>query len=112
VVLAFSTACGESAPERPANVLLVSLDTLRADRVGAYGYEKQTTPSLDALAARGVVFERAYSPSPSTLLAHTSLLTGLQPDVHGVLAMRDVLSEKIATLTQLLRAAGYRTGAF
>jgi len=112
VVLAWSTACGESPPERPPNVLLVSFDTLRADRVGSYGYDKPITPSLDALAARGVVFERAYSPAPSTLLAHASLLTGLQPDVHSVLAMRDVLSEEITTLAQPLRAAGYRTGAF
>lgn len=112
LLLAWCTACRPRADERPPNILLVSIDTLRADRVGAYGYERPTTPAIDALAKRGVVFEQAYSPAASTLLAHGSLLTGLQPDVHGLLAIDDTLSEEIATLAQRLRSAGYRTGAF
>ncbi|HZP41877.1 MAG TPA: sulfatase-like hydrolase/transferase, partial [Candidatus Binatia bacterium] len=67
------------------NVLLVSIDTLRADRLGAYGYARPTSPTLDgALAARGVLFEDAYSQSPKTTPSHMTMLTSLYPSVHGV----------------------------
>src|SRR5947208_14265315 len=92
-------------------IILVSIDTLRADHLPAYGYKKVATPALDALAADGVVFERAYSHSPQTLPAHASLLSGRLPFETGV---RDNLgfvikgSERL--LPQLLRERGYATG--
>lgn len=95
-------------------VVLISIDTLRSDRLPAYGYEAGDTPALDALAERGIVFERAYSHSPTTLPSHASILSGLLPPDHGV---RDNLGyrfdgERLATLPGLLRDAGYRTGGF
>jgi choline-sulfatase len=101
------------APRRPLNVLLVSIDTLRADHVGAYGYAAAQTPTLDALARRGVRFTDASTVTPLTLPAHTSLLTGTFPAWHGV---RDnggfYVSEDQTTLAEVLRARGYRTGGF
>ncbi len=89
--------------------ILVSIDTLRADHVGAYGYAQATTPFLDSLAARGVLFERAYSPIPATLPAHLSMFTGLYPGEHGVHPPSGVLSPAIPTLPEAFRAAGFRT---
>src|SRR5688572_24768837 len=70
--------------ERPLSVLLVSVDTLRADRLGSYGYEAAATPVLDRLAARGLRFEQAATVAPLTLPAHASLLSGTFPTFHGV----------------------------
>jgi len=100
------------APRPGPNVLLVSIDTLRADHLGAYG-AKVATPTLDRLAAEGVVFERAVSQVPLTLPSHTSLLTGIYPIAHGV---RDNAGFRLAptrpTLAKIFRERGYRTGAF
>jgi arylsulfatase A-like enzyme/Tfp pilus assembly protein PilF len=100
------------APMRP-NVLLVTLDTTRADRLGCYGYAPALTPALDALAARGVLFERAYTPAPLTLPSHASLMTGLYPPEHGLLVNgRGRLDESLSTLAEVFRDAGYDTAAF
>jgi arylsulfatase A-like enzyme/Flp pilus assembly protein TadD len=92
-------------------VILVSVDTLRADHLPAYGYREVETPSLDALQKDSVVFDNALSPVPLTLPAHASLFTGLLPYQHGV---RDNvgyrLSPKTATLASFLRQRGYATG--
>ncbi|MFP3941043.1 MAG: sulfatase-like hydrolase/transferase [Thermoanaerobaculia bacterium] len=109
-------AAGCGAPsEVPTgrSIVLVSVDTLRSDRLPAYGYDGVETPAFDALAAEGVVFERAYSPVPLTLPAHASLLTGLLPPDHGV---RDNAGYRLAddagpTVAELLAAEGYATGA-
>ena len=94
-----------------ANVLLVTIDTLRADRLGAYG--GPPTAAIDALSARGVRFARAYAHAPMTLPSHVSILTGLLPPVHGVRNNGTFrLDPSVLTLASLLRAAGYRTGAF
>ena len=95
-----------------ANVLLITVDTLRADRIGAYG-SPHPTPALDSLARSGVVFRRAYTHAVMTLPAHASLLTGLVPPRHG-LRTNGVsrLPPGIETVAERLRAAGYRTGAF
>src|SRR4051812_46267678 len=71
-------------PRRAPSVLLISVDTLRADRVGAYGYTAAATPAIDALAARGLRFAQAATVTPLTLPAHTSLMTGTFPAFHGV----------------------------
>ena len=75
--------CGAPA-ERPRNILLVSIDTLRADRVGCYGREDAGTPTLDRLAERGARFADAMAPSPTTAATHASLLSGLSPLRHRV----------------------------
>lgn len=98
---------------RPRNVLLVTIDTLRADRVGAYGHSAARTPHLDGLAADGLRFERAATVAPLTLPAHASLLTGTFPGWHGV---RDnggfYLGDEQTTLAEVLRERGFRTGGF
>ena len=88
-------------------MLLVTLDTTRADRLGCYGYAAGLTPHLDGLAASGVRFDAAYSPSPMTLPAHTTLLTGLEPPSHGVrLNGRHRLPDGVPTIAEALRAKG------
>jgi arylsulfatase A-like enzyme/Tfp pilus assembly protein PilF len=95
------------------NVLLVTLDTTRWDRIGAYGDGAAVTPHLDRLAGEGVLFEQAIAPAPLTLPAHSTLFTGLLPPRHGV---RDnggyVLDARHATMASALKASGRQTGAF
>ena len=99
-----------SAP--PASILLVTIDTLRADHVGVYGRRPSPTPNLDRLAAAGVRFTDARTHVPLTLPAHTSLLTGLLPPRHGLRANGlGQLPPRVPTLATVLRAKGYRTGA-
>ncbi|MFI5179737.1 MAG: sulfatase, partial [Vicinamibacterales bacterium] len=98
---------------RGANVLLVTIDTLRKDRVGAFGNRLGLTPTLDRLAAGGVRFTHAFSPAPMTLPAHASMLTGLLPRRHGIRNNTGFrLDERVPTLATALKGAGYRTGAF
>ena len=95
------------------NLVLITLDTTRADRLGAMGDAEARTPALDALAARGAVFERAFSSVPLTLPAHTSILTGLGPNLHGVHDNgRFVVPDSLETLAERLASQGYDTGAF
>jgi arylsulfatase A-like enzyme/Flp pilus assembly protein TadD len=107
-----AAATPAEAPARPS-VVLVTLDTTRADHLGCYGAARAATPNLDALARSGVRFERALSPVPLTLPAHSSILSGRVPRRHGV---RDNagfrLDPNVPLLTERLRAAGYSTAAF
>jgi choline-sulfatase len=95
-----------------SNVLLITIDTLRADRVGAYGNSSGLTPALDRLAESGLRFETALTPVPLTLPAHASILTGLQPFSHGIRNNTAFRLGQTATLATMLKEAGYRTGAF
>ncbi len=95
----------------PPNVALISVDTMRADHLGAYGYHRDTSPNLDRLAARGVRFSEAYAASWWTLPSHASMLTGLGPLAHGVRKPGQRLSEQIATVAERLRDQGYDTAA-
>ncbi|PYQ17949.1 MAG: hypothetical protein DMF79_16230, partial [Acidobacteria bacterium] len=100
-----------SAP-RPAirNVLLISIDTLRADRVSAYGFPRPTTPSIDAVAREGVLFKNVHTPVPMTLPAHVSMLTGTLPPTHGLRDnMQNRLPEGSLTLAAMLKAKGFTT---
>ena len=98
---------------RGCNVLLITIDTLRADRVGAFGGTAGLTPNLDRLAAEGLRFTRAYSAAPLTLPSHASILTAVSPPVHGVRANGLFrLGPRLPTLATVLKDAGYRTGAF
>ena len=102
---------GDGREETPPNIILLSIDTLRADRLGAYGYERPTSPTIDALAARGARFDRAFAESPWTLPSHMTMFTGLHPGVHGATAPMAKLRDTIPTLAERLREAGYRTFA-
>jgi arylsulfatase A-like enzyme len=94
-----------------ARVVLVSIDTLRADHLGCYGYTRPTSPALDDLAAKGVLFEQASSPSPWTLPAHASLLTGVYPSRHGLKAHDRHLPSSVRTLAGAFMRGGFRTAA-
>jgi arylsulfatase A-like enzyme/tetratricopeptide (TPR) repeat protein len=95
------------------NVLLITLDTTRADRLGVYGYAKARTPNLDALARNGVLFSNAYSQVPLTLPSHCSIMTGTTPLAHGVHNNGTyVLPPDKITLAKVLKGQGYKTAAF
>src|SRR5439155_18569463 len=95
------------------NLVIVTLDTTRADRIHAYGFDAIETPNLDRLARDGVLFEQAVAPAPLTLPAHSSIFTGKFPPAHGV---RDnggfFLDDKETTLAERLQARGFTTGGF
>jgi arylsulfatase A-like enzyme len=98
---------------RGCNVLLLTIDTLRLDRVGAFGGRPGLTPTLDRLAAEGLRLTHAYSAVPLTLPSHASILTGVSPPVHGLRANGLFrLGPRLPTLATVLKSAGYRTGAF
>jgi arylsulfatase len=104
--------CGsEREPARP-DILLITIDTLRADALGAYGATDTLTPSIDQLAGEGVVYEAATTPIPLTRPAHGSILTGLYPDQLGVLTNHQILPDEVVTLAETLRDVGYQTAGF
>jgi arylsulfatase A-like enzyme len=113
----FVAACASPTEKkiesRGANVILVTLDTTRADHIGAYGYAAAQTPHLDALARDGVLFEQAITATAYTMPSHSSIMTGLYPPAHGVRLNGDAaLGDAQTTLAERLSADGYRTGAF
>ena len=99
--------------EKDFNVILVTLDTTRADRLGCYGFSRIETPALDGFAARGVKFESCIAQTPLTLPSHSSIFTGTLPFFHGV---RDnggfILPEELTTLAEVFKGSGYATAAF
>jgi arylsulfatase len=112
-VCLLTAACeGGGAPPSARSLLLITVDTLRVDRIGAYGYAHARTPALDALAAGSVRFERAYAHSSMTLPSMASLLTGRLPVEHGVYGNFGRLPEGMPTLATRLQAAGFATAAF
>ena len=94
------------------DVYLVTIDTLRADHVHCYGDDQIQTPALDSLAREGIRFAQAFTPSPITISAHTSILTGLLPSVHGVTDFAVPLAKTYPTWAELLKQNGYQTAAF
>ena len=111
LLLAAAVGCGGSpvdrAPARRPNVVLYVVDTVRADRLGVYGYGKPTSPRLDAFAADAVLFENAWAQSSWTRPAVASLFTGLLPPAHRTVGRRSVLPEEAVTLAEILAAHGY-----
>ena len=108
---AMTTACGsEEAAPRP-NVVLYLVDTLRQDHLGVYGYERQTSPSIDALAQDAILFEQAFATSSWTKASTGSLLTGLQPRQHGAVSRNNPLSGDTELLSEILSALGYYCAA-
>jgi arylsulfatase A-like enzyme len=117
LALWLALGCGPARPERPrANLLLVILDTTRADRLGCYGWAPAATPELDALAHAGARFEAAYATSTLTPISSASILTGTWPWRHGVRTLfysgGQTLSPGVPSLFGELREAGWRTAAF
>ncbi|MCP4248035.1 MAG: sulfatase, partial [bacterium] len=112
LVLPGITGCERQAaqpPPPPPDILFISVDTLRRDHLGCYGYRRDTSPNIDALARGGTVFDNAISTSSWTLPAHASMLTGLYPAFHGLQDDGVKLGPQVATLAESLRAAGYHT---
>jgi arylsulfatase A-like enzyme/thioredoxin-like negative regulator of GroEL len=108
-------ACTRRAPAPPTaarNVVLITVDTLRADHVGAYGYARARTPAFDGVAARGVVFDRAFAAAPITLPSHATILTGRYPPGHGARDNGMRVADALPTLATVLHARGFRTAAF
>jgi len=112
VALAALQAAAQTPPKPELNVVLITIDTLRADHLGCYGYKQIKTPNIDGLAADGARFERAFSVVPVTLPSHSSMLTGTYPMFSG---MHDFSANKLSplqpTLASVLKQAGYQTGA-
>lgn len=129
-LLAFGTSCGDGEPssqredasapqvEGRPNIVLVTVDTLRADHLSSYGYPRETSPNLSRLAEEGVLFERAFSTMGTTLPAHLSIMTGLYPHQHGYVANHGAMSggfqsgEDRRAIAEILRDDGYNTAAF
>jgi arylsulfatase A-like enzyme len=107
-----TAAPAKPTEKAPWNVVLITLDTVRADALGAYGQHRQATPNIDRMASEGVVFDAVVSSSPSTLPSHATIFTGKQPYAHGVRSNHGyALPNHHVTLAEALRRAGYRTGA-
>jgi arylsulfatase A-like enzyme len=104
-------ARASDAGRGPFHVLLVSIDTLRADHMSVYGYERATTPALETLAGQGVRFDAAYAPTSTTAPSHVSLFTSLYPPTHRVIKNGRVLAERHVTLAEVLTGWGYRCAA-
>lgn len=101
-----ATGCPTRKPTRPPNVVIIVLDTARADFFSAYGYPRQTTPNIDGLAAAGVRFDHAYSTSNWTVPSHASLLTGRYPSELGMDWESPLLSDASETLAEILSRHG------
>jgi choline-sulfatase len=113
VAVVLAASAQTSAPRNsPPDVYLITIDTLRADHVGCYGYKQVETPTLDALAADGIRFTEAFTHSPITNTSHITILTGLLPSVHGVTDFAVPLPPQHVTAAELLKTHGYHTAAF
>jgi len=105
-------AIASTAAATGFNLLLVTLDTVRADHLGCYGYAAARTPNLDALAGAGLRFGQAIAPAPLTMPSHATMMTGLDPPAHGVRDNGFRLAENYTTLAEMLANRGYSTAAF
>jgi arylsulfatase A-like enzyme len=93
----------------PPTIVLISIDTLRADHLPMYGYAQSTAPFLASMAERGTVFENVWAPMPSTTPSHGSMLTGQYPSGHGSLALTVPLKRDVETIAEALQKSGYYT---
>ena len=109
-------ASSRTPAQEGTNIVLISLDTVRADHLGAYGYHRKTSPAIDTLAAQGAAFDRAVSPSSWTLPVHMSIFTSLYPSFHGLersgARWNARLADSERTMAQYLKESGYATAAF
>jgi len=94
-------------------VVLITIDTLRADHLGCYGHDRVKTPNIDKLAEEGVLFEQCMTVAPTTLPSHASIITGLYPIYHGVHDNGTFkLDQRFTTLAEVLKSNGYQMGVF
>lgn len=113
VILPRSFAFDADSKEKDWNVLLISIDTLRPDRLSCYGSEYLQTPHIDALASKGILFEKAFAHTPTTLASHVNIMLGTTPLHHGIHEnTKFSLAEDFFTLAEYLKQRGYSTGAF
>ena len=118
VFLLHTINCGGGKPPagQKMNVLLITLDTLRADHLGCYGYDKNTSPALDALASNAIVFDHTIAQSAITPVSHASIMTGLNPYNHDLRSLHGGVNYQLPdsrlTLAELMKANGYATGGF
>ncbi|MFH1998659.1 MAG: sulfatase-like hydrolase/transferase [Planctomycetota bacterium] len=115
MIMAVLSGCSDpldNPGDKPYNILLITIDTLRADHLGVYGNDRIRTPYIDKLAEEGVCFRKAYTPCPTTLPAHVSLMTGTYPTFHGVRNNGIFTAhESLTTLAEVLKKRGYATSA-
>ncbi len=113
LVCLFAIACRSTPPTDPGrSIVLVTLDTVRADHLASYGYPTQTSPFIDSLAAQGVRFANAYTSCSHTAPAHASMFTGLHPVQHLLRANGQPMNPAFRTLAEVFRDLGFQTGAF
>lgn len=112
----FSVSCSDHRkskvahkPPTPMNIVFITIDTLRADHLGCYGYKRKTSPNIDAFAKKSVLFKSAYTHSPWTLASHASMFTSLDPRDLGIRLWSDPLQEQFETLPEFLKSHGYAT---
>src|SRR5262245_26149568 len=112
-LLAVALALGLPRPPRvPQHLVIISLDTLRADHLGAFGYPKPTSPVFDRLADSGILFTRAVAQAPATLPSHGALMTGQYPSAYGTGTLPSPVPSRVETLAEILRRAGFTTWGF
>jgi arylsulfatase A-like enzyme len=113
-----AAGCGRAPPPAHPDLVLITIDTIRADHLGAYGYPRPTSPNIDRFARDALLFERAVAPMPTTLPSHVSILTGTHPVRHGIVSNHRFLGQTVTTheglrtAAQMLRQASYATAAF
>lgn len=112
VLCALTLGCGGHAVWTPRNVVIVTVDTLRADHLGCYGYPRPTSPFIDWMAAQGVLFEHAFTSTATTVPAHASIFSGLYPSQHRVRRNGQRLATSVALLSEAFARRGYQTAAF
>ncbi|MBU0754954.1 MAG: sulfatase-like hydrolase/transferase, partial [Planctomycetes bacterium] len=111
VSIGLFTGCGPGSPSYK-NLLVITMDTTRADHLGCYGYPIDITPNLDRLAAKGALFENVYAPMPQTLPSHATIFTGLGPRQHQALENVYTLAPQFQTFAETAQDKGFTTGAF
>ncbi len=102
----------DRVPSAPHPIIIVDVDTLRADHLGSYGYSRDTSPNIDDFAAQSVFFERAFSQAPNTPPSQASILSGLYPSSHGMVFDEDRIPDAVVTLAEALSAHGLLTAGF
>jgi hypothetical protein len=107
IVIPLLSSCGKSKVK--PNILLITIDTLRRDHLGVYGYPRETSPFMDRLAREGMMFKHAITPIPSTAPSHASILTSLHPLTHGAMGNASPLTDKAQTIAEVLKQNGYYT---
>jgi arylsulfatase A-like enzyme len=116
--VAVGPGCSGPAADRPAvafeqpPIIIVDIDTLRADHLGCYGYHRPTSPHIDAFSEESVLFEWCFAQGPNTPPSQASILTGLYPTTHGRIGNNQLISDEVVTLAEVLRDRGYETAAF